>query len=116
MNSEPTTHKRDLKSMIGLNLNTVLTMVVGGLIVWLGSEVRNTGASVIRLETISNERTEQFRRLEIVTTSIMPRAEIEARILEIKTDLSQQRIETSRLNLEVEKIKVMYTRMQERQP
>jgi len=87
----------------------VVTLLVGGLVTWMSTQINLLGQSVARLETIQQERTEQMRRMETLVSQIVPRAEIETKLLDINTRLSNQQLETTRLSLEIEKIKAFET-------
>lgn len=99
--SEP---REQLKFAINV-ISTLVTTIVAAIVTWVGTEVKTMGQAIVRLETIQEERTSQLRRVDAMVTQIVPRAEIETKLLDINTQLSSQKLETSRLNLEIEKLK-----------
>jgi len=102
MGSEPS--REQFKFIVNL-MTSVVTLLVAGMVTWTASEIKSMGQAVVRLETIQAERTEQMKRMEVMVAQIVPRAEIETRLLAIKTDLSSQQVEMAKLNLEIEKLK-----------
>lgn len=97
-------YKEQLKFMLTL-VTSIISILISVMVTWVATEIRSIGPSVVRLETIQQERTEQMKRMENLVVQIMPRAEIETKLLDIRTELSGQRLESTRLSLEIEKIK-----------
>lgn len=101
-------YREQIKFVVSV-ISTLVTAIVAAIVTWVGTEVKTMGQAIVRLETIQEERSAQLRRVDSMVSQIVPRAEIETKLLDINTQLSSQKLETSRLNLEIEKLKTFNT-------
>lgn len=95
-------NKNLTKRMPGFNLNSVLTIIIGGILSFIWSSVVELNKGVVELKTIQEVTQKTLQEL-------VPRAELELRFKAIESQIMELKVRQQGIDLELFKVKESFS-------